>query len=173
MFQVPLSLVALANVWVCLDLPVDATEHWKTKLKRVDFLGAGILVFGISALMLGLDFGVSHTWDSPITITLLTISPVLLGVFLLVETSYAKEPVAPPSVLFNRTSLACLICNFCSYGAWLALIYYLPLYWQAVEGLSATSAGLRLLPGIGAVVCGSLSAGLVHPPTLPPPPQPC
>jgi predicted MFS family arabinose efflux permease len=114
--------------------------------------------------MLGLDYGTSHTWDSPLTIALLTAAPVFLGGFLVVETMYAKEPVAPPSVLFERTSFACLVCNFCSYGAWLALIYYLPLYWQAVEGLSATQAGLRLLPGIGAVVCGSLFAGFVSSP---------
>ena len=48
-----------------------------------------------------------------------------------------------------------------SFGGWVAVTYYLPLYWQAVKNLSATQAGLRLLPGIVSSVSGSLFAGLL------------
>lgn len=41
------------------------------------------------------------------------------------------------------------------------MTYYLPLYWQAVEQLSAGEASVRLLPGIVAHVTGSLFAGAV------------
>lgn len=43
----------------------------------------------------------------------------------------------------------------------LSTIYYLPLFWQAVDGFTATQAGIRLLPGIAAGVSGSLFGGIV------------
>lgn len=74
----------------------------------------------------------------------------------------ASEPFAPSHVLFDRTMLACSLCNFFAFAAWQGLTYYLPLYWQAAEDLSAMQAALRLLPGIVANVLGSLFAGLVR-----------
>ena len=115
-----------------LYLPMEKSEPWRQKLARVDFAGAGMLVTAVSVLMFGLDQGVMNSWTSPLTVTMLSAAPVLFVAFLLVETKYAKEPVAPSQVLFERTSLACLMCNFCSYGTWLALIYHLSLYFQAV-----------------------------------------
>jgi len=41
------------------------------------------------------------------------------------------------------------------------MTYYLPLYWQAANYLTATQAALRLLPGIVAEVLGSLISGWV------------
>lgn len=40
-------------------------------------------------------------------------------------------------------------------------LFYLPLYFQAVDGFSASQAGVRLLPGIAAAVSGSLFAGIL------------
>ena len=37
----------------------------------------------------------------------------------------------------------------------------MPLFWQAVRSFNATQAGLRLLPGIIAGVCGSLVGGMI------------
>ena len=74
---------------------------------------------------------------------------------------FASEPFAPGHVMFERSILACLLCNSFSFGTRLATTYYLPLYWQAVEDISATQAGLRFLSGIMASVSGSLFAGLV------------
>ena len=37
----------------------------------------------------------------------------------------------------------------------------MPLFWQAVRDFNATQAGLRLLPGIIAGVCGSLAGGMI------------
>ena len=67
----------------------------------------------------------------------------------------------PRMIICNRTIVACSLSNFFAFGTWLAITYYLPLYWQAVEQLSAGAASVRLLPGIIAHVMGSLFAGAV------------
>ena len=74
---------------------------------------------------------------------------------------FAAEPFAPAEIIFEKSLFACYLCNFFSFGAWLATLFYVPLYFQAVDGHSATQAGVRLLPGIVAGVCGSLFAGIM------------
>lgn len=143
------------------DYEDDVSRDLKQKLKRVDFLGALILILAVFTLLLGLDQGSNVSWRSAVTLTSLCGSLVLFTAFMFVETRFASEPVAPSHIIFDRTLLACLMCNFFSFAAWLALMYYVPLYWQAAEDLSATQAGVRLLPGIVAQVSGSLFAGYV------------
>jgi MFS family permease len=55
--------------------------------------------------------------------------------------------------------VAAYLCNFWSFAGWLAAIFYIPLYFQAVHGLSATQASLLLIPNIICGVSGSLFAG--------------
>ena len=75
----------------------------------------------------------------------------------------AKEPFCPKEVLTDRSLAGCIWCGFASYGAWFGVLYYLPLFWQAVEGVSPKSSSVRLLPGVATGVVGSLFAGWVCP----------
>lgn len=144
-----------------LKLPARDNSHWKDKLRRIDFLGAIVLVGAVLGFLLGLDRGSNVSWKMPLTIVSLSISVVLFIVFALVEVYLAAEPFAPGHIIFNRTFFALYGCNFFSFGGWMAALFYIPLYFQAVDGVSATVAGLRLLPSILAGVTGSLFAGIV------------
>jgi MFS family permease len=144
-----------------LKLPARETAHWKTKLRRIDFLGAIVLVGAVLGFLLGLDRGSNVSWKLPLTIASLSVSVVLFIVFVLVEVYLAAEPFAPGHIIFSRTFFSLYCCNLFSFGGWLAALFYIPLYFQAVDGVSATIAGMRLLPSIVAGVTGSLFAGVV------------
>ena len=159
--QFPLCILAFVAVMVMLDLPVEEDSHWKNKLRRIDFLGAIVLVGAVLGMLFGLDRGSNVSWSMPLTIVSLSVSGVLFVLFLLVEIYYAPEPFAPGHIIFDRTFFASYGCNFFSFGGWMAGLFYVPLYFQAVDGVSATVAGLRLLPSIFAGVSGSLFAGFV------------
>lgn len=156
-----MCLLAFVTVALVLKLPKRDSSHWKTKLRRVDFLGAFVLVCAVFTLLLGLDRGSNVSWSSPITIASLCVSLPSFIVFVLVETRFAAEPFAPGHIIFERSLFACYLCNFFSFGGWLAAIFYIPLFFQAVDGFSATQAGVRLLPGIVAGVSGSLFGGIL------------
>lgn len=144
-----------------LDLPHADESHWREKLKRIDFLGAITLVIAVFGFLLGLDRGTNVSWTIPLTIVSLTVSIAFFVVFVGIEIWVASDPFAPGHIIFERSFLACYLANFFSFGAWLAGIFYLPLFFQARDGMSATGAGLRLLPAIIAGVCGSLLSGIV------------
>ncbi|KAH0537505.1 hypothetical protein FGG08_005723 [Glutinoglossum americanum] len=153
--------LAFVSVYFILDLPKLDDSHWKDKLRRVDFAGAFVLVSAVFTLLLGLDRGSNDSWANPLAYGSLTASFCLFVMFATVEMKIASEPFAPGHIIFDGSLFACFLCNAFSFGGWLAAIFYIPLYYQAVEGLSATQAGVRLLPAIAAGVTGSLFAGFL------------
>jgi predicted MFS family arabinose efflux permease len=159
--QVPLCAVAFLSVLFTLKLPKQESADWKTKLKRVDFPGAFVLVCAVFTLLLGLDRGSNDSWSAPITIANLAITGPLFALFIFVEQKFASEPFAPGRIIFERSLFASYLCNFFSFGGWLGALFYVPLFYQAVDGYTATQAGVRLLPGIVAGVTGSLAGGYI------------
>ncbi|KAL2848133.1 hypothetical protein BJY01DRAFT_233999 [Aspergillus pseudoustus] len=159
--QFPLCIIAFIAVSIMLDLPAPEDSHWKTKLRRVDFPGAIVLIGAVLGFLVGFDRGSNVSWTMPLTIISLSVSGFLFVLFVLVEIYYATEPFAPGHIIFDRGFVAAYGCNFFSFGGWLSGLFYLPLYFQAMDGVSATGAGLRLLPCICAGVSGSLFSGFV------------
>jgi predicted MFS family arabinose efflux permease len=90
----------------------------------------------------------------------LGVSLPLFALFIFVEMKIASEPFAPGHLIFSRALFAPYLCNFFSFGGWFAGIFYIPLYYQVVDDLSATQAGALLLPAIVASVSGSLGGGI-------------
>ncbi|OJJ06266.1 hypothetical protein ASPVEDRAFT_45672 [Aspergillus versicolor CBS 583.65] len=159
--QFPLCFIAFTAVSIVLDLPAPEDSHWKTKLRRIDFPGAIVLIGAVLGFLIGFDRGSNVSWTMPLTIASLSVSACLFVLFIVVEIYYATEPFAPGHIIFDRGFVAAYGCNFFSFGGWLSGLFYLPLFFQAVDGLSATGAGLRLLPSILSGVTGSLFAGFV------------
>ncbi|OCT53227.1 Multidrug resistance protein fnx1 [Cladophialophora carrionii] len=142
----------------------SATANAKSALARIDFLGSGFLVASLVLLLLGLNTGGNQLpWTHPLVMASLALSAVTLGVFVHVESNlpgWVPEPILPVALIGRtRTVLAACLANwFGTMSAFLA-IYYVPLYLQ-IRGLSATSAGLRVVPLAAATSAGSLLSGL-------------
>ena len=115
----------------------------------------------VLGLLVGLDLASNVSLWSPVAIGTLSAAVVFFVAFVYVETSVAAEPFAPPHIVRERTILASCLANFCSFGAQMSVIFYVPLYYQAVQSLSASEAGTRLLPAIAGGVSGSLGGGLL------------
>lgn len=158
--QGPLCLIAFVAVFWGLNLPKLDGSHWKDKLKRIDFLGALILLCAVVSLLSGLDRGSNVGWNDMFTIAALCASIPLFVIFAFVEIKVASEPFAPGHIIFEKSLVAAYLCNFFSFSGWIAVMFYTPLYLQAVDRLSATQAGLRLIPAIVCGVSGSLFGGV-------------
>lgn len=157
--QVPLCGIAFIAVGLMLHSPKQDHSHWRTKLKRIDFLGALVLVCAVFSLLIALDRGSNVSWSDKYTLAALCSSFPLFGIFIFVEIRVAAEPFAPGHIIFEKSLVACYLCNFFSFSGWMAAIFYIPLYWQAVDDASATLSGFRMLPSIICGVSGSLFGG--------------
>ncbi|EED16301.1 EF hand domain protein [Talaromyces stipitatus ATCC 10500] len=158
--QAPMCLLAFLLVTFLLHVPGPDSGDWIAKLKRIDFLGATVLVGAVLGFSIGLDRGSNVSWSIPESYVSLIVSIVLFIAFILVEIYVAPEPFAPGHLIFDQNLLACYACNFFSFAGFMGILFYIPLYFQAVNGVSASVAGVRLLPQIIFGVSGSLAAGI-------------
>ncbi|KAF2802458.1 MFS general substrate transporter [Mytilinidion resinicola] len=159
LIQVPFIVVSCALVWFTVKIPVK--EKNVSRIRRVDFLGAGTLVVSVVLLLLGLNSGGNVVpWTHPLVLVSLPLSAVFLGLFIYVEDRVAAEPIIPVRLLVDRTvACGCLTNWFCTMSA-MMITFYVPVYFQA-RGLSSSQAGARIIPtSVGAAV-GSLGAGYI------------
>ncbi|MGC5006808.1 MDR family MFS transporter [Streptomyces sp. NBC_00353] len=154
--NLPLGAVALAMVTAVLHLP----NKERTKAK-VDYLGAGLLTLGITAIVLVTTWGGSeYAWDSAVIMELAAIGVVSLVGFLFVETK-AAEPIIPLHIFRNRNFTLMSLVGFMSGFVMFGAVLFLPLFQQSVQGASATNSGLLLLPMLLSMMIVSLIAGRV------------
>ena len=159
--QAPMGLIAFFAVVFALKLPAQHQKDWRVNLKRVDFLGAAVLIAAVFSIIFGFDRGSNVSWSRPICYVPLVASVILWAAFGYIETKIASEPFAPGHVIFDRSMFASYACSFFATGGWLSVLFYLPLFFQALDGFSATAASVRLLPALISGVTGSLVGGLI------------
>jgi predicted MFS family arabinose efflux permease len=160
--QVPFIVLAGILAWVFIDIPVKGNESAAERIKRVDFLGAITLCLTLVLLLLGLNSGGNIVpWNHPLVYVSLPLSGLSLIAFVYIEDQVAKEPVIPVRLLLDRTVASACLTNWFLTMAVFSLFYYVPIYFQIVQGLSATEAGTRLVPQSVGTALGSLFAGLV------------
>lgn len=157
--QIPFVVISMIGVFFTVDIPTK--ESNKSRLKRVDFLGAILLILSLVLLLLGLNSGGNVVpWNHPLVYISLPLSGVFLIAFVYVEDKIASEPVIPVRLLLDRTVASACLVNWFGSMAQLALLFYAPIYFQ-VRGLSATQSGARLIPTSIGLCIGSLGTGLV------------
>ena len=139
------------------DLPLR--EKWK----QLDLIGLAVFIPCIVSLLLALTWGGStYPWGSWRIILLLVIGAVLLLVFSGVQYWQGDRATVPWSVIKQRTVWTCALYGFFLFGAFLTFNYYIPLWFQAITGVSAVKSGINILPSILSVVVFSIvSGGLV------------
>ncbi|KAL8703395.1 MAG: hypothetical protein Q9201_003424 [Fulgogasparrea decipioides] len=160
--RVFLCLVATISIGFLLRLPNRKSERSsREQLKRIDFLGAFLLILIVFGLLFGLDRGTSVSWRNPVTLASLCATIPLLVAFLWVETRFASEPFTPGHVIFDKGLFACYVQNFFGYAGFTALIFYLPLFFQVALKMTPAQAGAGLIPAAISAVVGTLLGGII------------
>jgi EmrB/QacA subfamily drug resistance transporter len=151
--NLPIGAVALVVTSFALNLPFVRQPH------RIDYEGAGLLVAGVSCILLVTVWGgIEYPWGSPTIIGLVVAGVVLIGLFAVRE-HYAAEPILPLRLFRNRvftiTGAAAFILGLGMMGG----VIFLPLYLQVATGASPTSSGLLVLPLMVGIVTMSITTG--------------
>ncbi|WP_194821864.1 MDR family MFS transporter [Micromonospora sp. S-DT3-3-22] len=152
--NVPLALLAIVVCYHVLRLiPFERREH------TVDWLGAALLVAGVSALLLALSWGGnSYAWGSA-TIIGLFVAGAVLGVAFVLQEARVGEPILPlglfRSATFALANSAGFVLGLVMFGS----IIFIPLYLQIVKGASPTRSGLLMLPMMAGIIVTSIVTG--------------
>jgi len=127
--------------------------------QKFDYFGVTTLVLAVVPLMLGLSWGGSeYPWVSAQIIGTLTFAAVMAGLFILAE-SRAAEPFIPLKLFRNRIVGVSMILTFLTGLAMFGGIIFIPLFFQGVQGASASRSGNFLIPMMLGLVIGSILSG--------------
>jgi EmrB/QacA subfamily drug resistance transporter len=153
--NLPIGIAALVITSIALKL------HHVKREASVDYLGAATIVGSVTSLILYLSWaGPDRGWTSGTGIALLAATAVLAVLFVVVE-SKAREPIIPNELFkhwtFTSNIVFAMIMGIGMFGG----LIYLPIYLQAVKGMSATESGLALLPLVVGIFSTSISGGQI------------
>jgi EmrB/QacA subfamily drug resistance transporter len=154
--NIPMGLAALAiTTWLLRRLPRYERPH------RLDLIGAALIVAASVSFMLALSLGgAGYPWTSRPVLALFAAALGMGGLFVL-RLLTAPEPLIPISILRHPIVRCAIAANALGWGSIIGLNVVLPLYLQAVMGLTATNAGLSLVLFLVALNSSAALAGQV------------
>ncbi|MDO8732015.1 MAG: MDR family MFS transporter [Actinomycetota bacterium] len=156
-FWIVIPQAIVAGFALVLLMP---TTHKQAAVRpKIDVAGICLMALATTGIVLIATLGGhSYEWLSP-QILVMAASSLLIGtLFVFIETR-AEHPVIPMTMFKNRNFVLVtttgLLTGICMYGA----MGYLPTYFQMAEGVSATEAGLLMVPLMGFLLLGSIAVG--------------
>jgi EmrB/QacA subfamily drug resistance transporter len=157
-FYVNLPFGALALYFIAAWMPSLRPPQEKRPLH---YPSMALLVGGFLPLVLALELDKSrYPWGSPLTLGLFAASAVMLAGFVLTALR-AGNPVLELRLFRNRVYATAIPALFFVGAAFISLVVFLPLFMVNVIGVSATQAGVSLIPVSLGLVLGSAITGQV------------
>ncbi|GAA1880259.1 MDR family MFS transporter [Pseudonocardia ailaonensis] len=151
--NIPLGILALVVIWFTMKLPAVRRQA------KIDWRGAGLLAVAISSLTLFTSWGgTEYAWASWQIVGLGVLAVVATVLFIRSQRTVA-EPILPLGLFRSRNFTAAIALTFLTGFALFGAVTFLPQYQQIVQGASATSSGLLLLPLMGGMLVTSLLGG--------------
>ncbi|OBH62277.1 MFS transporter [Mycobacterium colombiense] len=153
--NVPISVVVFFVAAAAIPALTDRTKP------VIDYTGILFVGLGAAGLTLATSWGgTTYPWGSPMIIGLFVGSVIALCIFAWVE-SRAAAPILPIRLFQSSVFTVCCVLSFVVGFAMLGALTFLPTYMQFVDGVSATTSGLRTLPMVIGMLTTSMGSGVI------------
>ncbi|KAE8344598.1 hypothetical protein BDV24DRAFT_171614 [Aspergillus arachidicola] len=130
------------------------------QLKQMDLPGTACLLPGVICLLLALQWGGSaYPWNNGRIIALFVLAGLLFITFIVIEYISGDRATVPGRVFSNRNVWGSALFGSCVTAGFFLLLYYIPIWLQAVKGASAIKSGIMNLPMLLGSVIFSLLGG--------------
>ncbi|CAG9990396.1 unnamed protein product [Clonostachys byssicola] len=132
------------------------------KLRQFDWLGSFVFVGAATCTLMPLTWGgVQYEWDQWQTLFPLLLGIIVLFAFGIYESYVPKEPIMTMSLLRSYEMLYSLLSGIINAAIVYGSLYFLPLYFEAVQGYSPIISGVALFPATFTLAPMSMVAGTV------------
>ncbi|GFF43174.1 putative HC-toxin efflux carrier TOXA [Aspergillus udagawae] len=160
--NLPLGAVVVVVILLFLDIPdrPNTQKPLKEKLRQLNGLGILAIIPGIVVLCLALQWGgTKYAWSEGRIVALLVLAFVLLIAFVLIQVWKPEQATLPPRIFLQRSIASGFWASCCLGAHTILFVYYLPIWFQVIDGVSAVQSGVRLLPMLLPVVVASILTG--------------
>jgi len=153
----PVALLAFVVLQRTLRLPVVVKRD-----VSIDYLGATLLVGGVSILLVWMSLGGNNfDWISWTSGLMIVASVVVTGLAIHVEANVAKDPMIPLRLFRERTLTLATVASVLIGVAMFGSTVYLSLYFQRAKDMSPTEAGLMSICMVGGLLVSSIVSGRI------------
>lgn len=165
-FYINLPMGGAAMLVILLALkPAPAMNPGLTlrqKIAKLDLLGELFLFPALICLLLALQWGGStYAWSNWRIILLFVVFGICLITWVIVQVRTPATATIQLRVISNRSVVAAMWFMFCLASIMLMLLYYLPIWLQAIKNRTAVQSGIDTLPLVLSLVAGSTMSGQV------------
>nr|GAT52444.1 DHA14-like major facilitator [Mycena chlorophos] len=165
--NLPIGAVTLTVMIFFFRMPRSADRKpsdlpfW-ARVDQFDPIGTLMFVPAIVSLLLALQWGGSkYPWSDGRIIALFVVFSVLIIAFVGVQIWKQDNATVPPRVFKQRSIWASAFYCLCMGASFFIFVFYLPIWFQAIKGVSAVKSGISTIPMILSLVIGSLLAGAI------------
>jgi len=148
--NLPIGAVSAAVIFLFFTAPAAARPQeasWKEKLLQMDLPGSFTVMAAVVCYLLALQWGgTSKTWSSGSVVGTLVAFGVLILAFIGIEWYSGDHALLQFRFLKQRTIAAQSAFVFFTAASFFIMVYYLPIYFQATRGVSASKSGIDNLP---------------------------
>ena len=141
LFLVNIPIVAIGLVAGAILIP----ESRDPEPKKLDFLGAGLSIAGLTAIVWGLIEASERGWTDSTILGAFAAGSAIMAAFIAWERR-SSHPMLDVSVFRNLRFSAASISVAFVFFALMGVVYFLTTYLQSVMGYTALEAGVRMLP---------------------------
>ena len=163
--NLPLGAVTAVALVFFLDPPPrqarpGAGETLRQKVMHFDPIGNIIFLPCIVCILLALQWGgTTYPWSDGRIVALLVLFGLLLVAFAGVQLWMGEDATVPVRIARQRSVGSAAIFTACVGAAFFTMVYYLPIWFQAIRGASATDSGIDTLPMMISTTVGNIAGG--------------
>ncbi|KAB8297696.1 hypothetical protein EYC80_001503 [Monilinia laxa] len=163
--QVPGLVLCFIVSWFVIPRDLGLNRGKKTlkeALSVFDYKGSLLLMATITFFILAINLGGNiYPWTHPLILASIALTILGLPLFIYIE-HHAPQPIMPLSLITSKPRSSIIISSALGALVINAIIFNIPLYFQAVLLESPTASGLRLIiPSIAASSIGTLTGFLI------------
>lgn len=162
--NLPIGGAAIIVLILILHIPKakKADTPWRQQVLQLDPIGTVFFISGIVCILLALQWGGStYAWGNGRIIALLVLFVLCISVFIGIQIWKKETATVPPRIVTQRSIAAAMWSQFCIGSTMMALIYYVPVWFQAIKDVSAIKSGIDTLPMLLSLVLASITAGFL------------
>ena len=163
--NLPIGGFAAVLILFLFRIKGAATEKARLleKIKDLDGLGFVLFAGSITMLLLALQFGgTAYAWRSSVVIGLFVGFGVTMLAFIPWQMYLQDTALIPPKLFKNRNASLIFTSSIFVNGPFQTIVYWLPIWFQAVLGVNPEASGIRYLPTvISDALASMIGAGIV------------
>lgn len=156
-----ISLVVLTFLIPNRPAAVKAADSLLGKINQLDPLGFILIASSTVCLLFALQWGgVLYPWSDHRIIVLFVLFGVLGLAFIGVQAWRKADATVPPKIFFQRTVFSGCVASLGIGSLLVVYAFYLPVWFQAIQGKSPQKSGLSLLPILLSNVVAVIASGI-------------